>query len=33
MKQDKILQQINKVLMDSIWASNQKMTNTFYYDL
>lgn len=27
MKQDKIFRQINKVLMDTMWASNQKNDN------
>lgn len=28
MKQDKILKEINKVLMETMWASNLKMTIT-----
>lgn len=32
MKQDKILEQINKVLMDTMWASNQKKNKNYKYD-
>lgn len=29
MKQDKILKQINKVLMDTMWASNKKKKDDY----